>query len=79
MFDACIKDHLNTLIIPLTTKTLDLSRRICDFEVAHNINETQIKECKYLIEKGKDTLVICNEMADKMEKAEMSIKAISLI
>ena len=40
MFDACIKDHLNTLIIPLTTKTLDLSRRICDFEVAHNINET---------------------------------------
>jgi hypothetical protein len=40
MFDVCIKDHLNNLIIPLTTKTLDLSRRICDFEIAHNISET---------------------------------------
>jgi hypothetical protein len=67
---------LNTLVIPLTTKTLDLSRKLCDFEVAHNISEKEIKECKYLIEKGKDTLVICNEMADKMEKAEMSIKAV---
>jgi len=31
IFDSCIKDHLNTLIIPLTKKILDFERKVSDF------------------------------------------------
>ena len=30
IFDQCIKDHLNTLIIPLTKKMLDFDRKISE-------------------------------------------------
>ena len=31
IFDQCIKDHLNTLIIPLTKKMHDFDRKVNEF------------------------------------------------